>query len=170
MNPKLIVIDGKTYSSVNEMPEEVRRQYEQAMNTLKDQDQNRTPDVFEKIPVAETVLSSMKIIVDGKEVNSIDDLPPDARAKYDKAMAGLDANRNGIPDFVEGMMGTSQQAVPVSTGFETDTTRHAPRKPMPVSPTIEPDKSNGWMLALLGAFLLFLCAAAAVGIWYFFVR
>ena len=27
MNPKLIVINGKTYNSVDEMPEDVRKQY-----------------------------------------------------------------------------------------------------------------------------------------------
>ena len=47
MKPRLIVIDGKTYNSVNEMPEDVRRQYEQAMSSFKDQDSNRVPDALE---------------------------------------------------------------------------------------------------------------------------
>ena len=188
MNPKIIVIDGKMYNSVNEMPEEVRRKYEQAISMLKDEDRNRipdafennnilgdtnrnsVPDAFENITGAQTFLSGMKVVVDGKEINSVDDLPPDARARYDKAMAGLDANRNGVPDFMEGMIGTPQQTTSVSTSFGTEPARHASRKPMPVSPNIAPDTSNGWMLALLGAVLMFVCAAAAVGIWYFFIR
>jgi hypothetical protein len=32
MNPKIIVIDGKTYNSVEEMPADVRQKYEQASN------------------------------------------------------------------------------------------------------------------------------------------
>ena len=39
-------------------------------------------------------------------------------AKYDRAMSGLDANKNGVPDFMEGMMGTPQQTSSVSTSFE----------------------------------------------------
>src|SRR5215207_9987106 len=108
MHPRIIVIDGKTYNSVNEMPEEVRRKYDQAISRLNDEDRSRIPDAFENnnilgdknrnnipdafenITSAQTFLSSMKIVVDGKEINSVDDLPPDARARYDKAMTGLD--------------------------------------------------------------------------------
>lgn len=194
MRSKLIVIDGKTYNSVNEMPGDVRRLYEQAMSSFKDQDGNRVPDVLEKntpnmledrnrngIPdVMENtagepiVANAMKILFDGKQFNSIDELPPDARARYEQALGTLDANRNGIPDFVEGMIGgmaQSQQGTPaVSTSSGTDTTRHASRQPMPVSPTIEPDRPNGLLLALLAIFLFFLCVAAAAGVWYFYVR
>jgi hypothetical protein len=191
MRPRLIVIDGKTYNSVDEMPADVRQRYEQAMGSLKDQNGNRVPDAFENnnmladnnrngIPDiventagAPIISNALKILVDGKEFNRLDDLPPDAQAKYEQAMGALDANRNGIPDFVEGMMGMQPQQSStsvVSTGFETDTTRHASRQPMPVTPTITPDTSNGWMLALLAGLLLFLCAAAGVGIWYFFLR
>jgi hypothetical protein len=34
MNPKLIVIDGKAYYSVDEMPEGMHRRYEQALAAL----------------------------------------------------------------------------------------------------------------------------------------
>jgi len=188
MHPRIIVIDGKTYNSVNEMPEEVRRKYDQAIsrlndvdrsripdafennNILGDKNRNNIPDAFENITSARTFLSTMKIVVDGKEINSVDDLPPDARARYDKAMTGLDANRNGVPDFMEGMIGTPQQTAPASTSFGTEPSRHSSRTPMVVSPNIAPDTSNGWMLALLGALLMFVCAASAVGIWYFFMR
>ncbi len=34
MNPKTIVIDGKSYGSVSEMPPDVRAKYEQAMSSL----------------------------------------------------------------------------------------------------------------------------------------
>jgi hypothetical protein len=30
MNPKLIVIDGRTYHSIDEMPSDIRQKYEQA--------------------------------------------------------------------------------------------------------------------------------------------
>ena len=47
MNPKMIVIDGKTYKSVEEMPPDVRQKYERAMQSLGDANGNRTPDAFE---------------------------------------------------------------------------------------------------------------------------
>lgn len=185
MNPKVIVIDGKIYNSVDEMPPDVRQKYEQAMRSLGDADHNRIPDAFENanifadqdrngIPDAfenlseqSTAVSNMKIIMDGKEFDRIEDLPPDARAKYEEAMGKMDANRNGIPDFIEGMFGSPNQATGVSSvGMET------PRRsaPLPTSPTITPDTSNGWMLVLAGLFIFALCAIGAGAVWYFFLR
>jgi hypothetical protein len=189
MNPKLIVIDGKTYRSVDEMPADVRQQYEQAMRSLKDPDGNRIPDVFEQsnmlvdktrneisdlaenIPGETTFANVMKIVVDGKQFNSIDDLPPDARAKYEQAMSALDANRNGMPDFLEGIIQVQTNPVSASTSFGTEPSHPVSRTPMPIeSPTITPDTSNGWMLGLLAASILFLCLLGVVGAWYFFLR
>ena len=85
MNPKLIVIDGKTYNSVDEMPEDIRKQYEQAMSS----------------PMQTT-------------------------------------------------------NVAISSGMET--ARRS--KPLPVSQTITPDTSSGWMLALVGLLVVLLCIAS----------
>ena len=75
-----------------------------------------------KIVVAgDAVVNSMKIIVDGKEFNGIENLPPEARAKYEAGMGKLDANQNGIPDFVEGMIKTTNQTANISTSFATQT-------------------------------------------------
>lgn len=188
MNPRRIVIDGMTYNSASEMPADVRARYEKAMRSLKDQDGNRIPDVLEhtntladnnrngipdaieNTPGAPIVANSIKVVVDGQEFNSLDDLPPEARAKYEQAMGALDANRNGIPDFMEGMMGMQQNNPHTGNTQSNHTLHHAPRKPMPIQSAIIPDTSSGWLLALLGVLLLFLCAAAGVGVWYFLLR
>jgi len=194
MNPKVIVIDGKTYRNVDEMPPDIRQKYEQAMRSLGDANENRIPDAFENLNIlsdkdkngvpdvldnlvaGQATVGTMKIIVDGKEFNGIENLPPEARARYEEAMAKLDANRNGIPDFVEGMMGTSNQTVnaPTSVGVEVprapSSAGGSQAKSLPITPTITPDTSNGWMLALAGLFILLLCLAGAAGIWYFFLR
>src|SRR5215203_5218954 len=124
MNQKLIVIDGKTYKSVDEMPEDVRRSYESAMlqmsrnpistptplenlDVFADKNNNGIPDAFEGMVA--NVFSSTKIVADGQAYNSLDELPPAVRAQYEQAMGAMDANKNGIPDFVEGMLGTSNQ-------------------------------------------------------------
>jgi hypothetical protein len=186
MNSKVIIIDGKTYTSVDEMPPDIRQKYEQAMHSLGDANRNRiadafetadifadkdqdgVPDVLENLTTSQTSVSSMKIIVDGKEFNGLEDLPPEARARYEEAMGKLDANRNGIPDFVEGMMvGTNQNVMSVS-----DVGPATPRRssPLPVNPTITPDTSNGMMLVLAGLFIFLLCVAGAGAVWYFFLR
>ncbi len=185
MNPKLIVIDGKTYRSVDEMPPDVRQEYEQAMRSLGDAIHNPipetfepasldifadkngdgVPDVLENVMADDVVVSSVKIIVDGKAFDRIEDLPPEARARYQEAMGKLDANRNGVPDFLEGTLNPTNQTANISTSFEKETLRHS--APLPVGPTIEPDKSNGWVLATAGLLILLLCAA---GVWYFFLR
>ena len=170
MNPKLIVIDGKTYNSVNEMPPEVRAKYEQAMGGIKDENGDRMPDAFNATSLASVMSNGMKFIVDGREYNSIEDLPPEARAKYEQAMGALDKNQNGMPDFLEGMMGMFPQA-PAQPGTPVaPTPRPVSRPPLPASPTTSLDTSNGWTLVLVGGFLLLLCAAGAAGVWYFFLR
>jgi hypothetical protein len=186
VDPKIIVIDGKTYNSVEEMPPDVRQKYEEAMsslgdangngipdafenmNVLADKDKNGVPDVLENLVAGPAVVNSMKIIVDGKEFNSLESLPPEARAKYEAAMGKLDANRNGIPDFVERMINPGNQATVVTAGFTVET---PPRStPLPVTPTIAPDTSNGLMLALAGLFIFLLCVVAGGAVWYFFLR
>lgn len=116
------MIDGKTYYSVNEMPPDVRARYEKAMRMLKDQDRDGRPDVFDVASSTQAVSNTMKFVVNGREYNSLEDLPPEARA------------------------------------------------PQATSPTISPDTSNGWMLVLAGGLLLLLCAAGAIGVWYFLLR
>lgn len=170
MNPNLIVIDGRTYTSVNEMPPDVRAKYEKAMSKLKDQDRDGRPDVFDAASSARVVSSTNRFVVDGREYNSLEDLPPEARARYEQAMGMLDKNQNGIPDFVEGMIGMTPRA-PAAPGSPARTNpRPASRVPQPASPTISPDTSNGWMLLLAGGLLLLLCAAGAFGVWYFLLR
>ena len=186
MNAKIIVIDGKTYHSVAEMPPDIRQKYEQAMQTLgdanrdqipdafeamqifADKDKDGLPDILENIASSQVTVSSMKIIVDGKEFNSLEALPPEARARYEEAMGKLDANRNGVPDFAEELMSQAKASVLSASAAEGKTAGHS--NPLPATPTITPDTSNGLMLVLAGLFILLLCAAAAGAVWYFFLR
>ncbi len=117
MNPRRIVIDGKSYNSVDEMPEDVRQKYEQALSLMKDQNSNGVPDGLENILAdnnrdgipdiientrgAPIVKAALKVLLNGQEFHSLDDLPPEARAKYEQAMSKLDANHNGVPDLLE---------------------------------------------------------------------
>jgi hypothetical protein len=190
MSAKKIVIDGKTYQNVDEMPEDVRRNYEEAMrnfgtpadsaanpiqtlsNVLADSNNNGMPDVMENRQVV-NLSGGTTFVVDGKVFKSLDELPPGARAKYEQAMGAMDKNRNGVPDFLEGMTNVSDPPSPTAmtaTRQAVDTTRHASHPSLSSSPAIAPDTSNGWMFALAGLFVLMICALGALGVWYFFLR
>lgn len=195
MNQKLIVIDGKTYKNVDEMPSDVRQQYENAMRTL-DKNQNGTPDLLENanpfgdknqngmLDVIEglkslqganaKLINSTNIVINGQVYDGLDQLPPEVRAKYEQAMSAMDANRNGVPDFLEGMLNLPNQPTNQATatfGTTTPTPAPASRPPIPVASTIEPESSGGWMLALAGILLIGLClVAAGAGVWYFLLR
>src|SRR5574342_708574 len=142
MNQRLIVIDGKTYKSVEEMPADIRAKYEEAMrnldrdrngmpdlldaaNPLEDKNKNGVPDAFEGLATSQgsapTVISSSKILVNGQVYEGLDQLPPEVRAKYEQAMGALDKDRNGIPDFVEGMLNGS--ALTINTTAQDAATR-----------------------------------------------
>jgi hypothetical protein len=185
MNPKLIVIDGKTYKSVDEMPEDVRRNYESAMSQLGDSNKDGMPDMLENLTsstdqnkngmpdaienmVSNVFTSSTKVIVNGTEYNSLDELSPELRAKYEQAMGSFDANRNGVPDFLEGFINATNQTSTVQHSHVASTSRVS--TPISSSPTIEPESTSGWMIALFVIALLGVCAVGAVGVWYFFLR
>lgn len=174
MNRNHIVIDGRVYNSVDEMPPEVRAKYEQAMSAFKDENRDGAPDVFEAFSTPQVVTNVTKFVVDGMEYDSIEDLPPEARAKYEQAMGMLDKDRNGIPDFMEGLMNATNQATPPASDYGTAAPRRSTlpssqRNQATAAPVIAPDTSSGWMIALAGIFLLLLCIAGAVGVWYFFL-
>ena len=183
MNQKLIVIDGKSYKSVDEMPEDVRRNYEAALGNL-DKDRNGTLDMLENVNslfedknkdgmpdafdgLTSNVITTTKVVADGKEYNGMDELPPEVRAKLSQAMGKLDANQNGVPDFLESATNTPIQTTDVMSAFGTKT----PRRSTPVpAPTIEPESTSGWMIALAGVFIFMLCVAAVYAAWFFFLR
>lgn len=198
MNPRFIVIDGKTYNNINEMPPEVRKQYDEAMRNMNrdrmnapasgnvdgmsDNNMNGIPDVLEGMGTMQSsmnmLMNSASIVMDGQTYNSIDQLPPEARAQYEQAMGALDANRNGVPDFLEGFINLSAQAVnrapansDIAAPGHLQSSSHAQHKPKYASQTIEPESSGNWLMLLAGIVFLGLCfIVSAAGVWYFFFR
>ena len=53
-----ITVNGQTYSSVDEMPPEVRRQYEQVMSLMADRNNDGVPDILEGRPPGESTVVS----------------------------------------------------------------------------------------------------------------
>jgi hypothetical protein len=103
-----ITVNGVEYNSVDQMPPDVRRQYERAMGTLADTDRNGVPDILEggmassltsrssRDPeVVSTVVTSSKIVVNGREYARWEDVPPEIRRLVQSAGAGNAALPDG---------------------------------------------------------------------------
>ena len=76
-----ITVNGQTYTSVNEMPPDARRQYEQTMSSLSDRDANGVGDIFEgRFDTPEGAMNIMatthRYVVNGTEYSKWDELPP----------------------------------------------------------------------------------------------
>lgn len=102
-----IVYNGKEYSSLDELPPEAREAFERAGSALTDKNRDGVPDILEGRPgemnVSVTTLSQhdRKIVFNGREYSSPDELPPEARAAYRQAMEQLDKDADGVPDLVQ---------------------------------------------------------------------
>lgn len=112
-----IIFNGKSYSSVDEMPPDVRQAYEQVAGMFADKNHDGIPDILEGaaeksgIDVQSVSISSNQgqVFIDGKAYSSIEEMPAEVRQKYEQAMmkAGQilrDANQNNIPDILEGIL------------------------------------------------------------------
>jgi hypothetical protein len=94
-----ITVNGVEYRSVDEMPADVRRQYEQAMSMLADRDRNGVPDILEgrsQLPagarpktteVVTSVSNVFEIDIDGKRYTRLEDVPRELRDVIDRACA-----------------------------------------------------------------------------------
>jgi hypothetical protein len=85
-----ISFNGKTYNSLEEMPADQCVAYEQVMAFMKDENNNGIPDLFEGDVVQKMIgMANTRVVVNGQEVQTLDSLPPEARAKFEKAMVKL---------------------------------------------------------------------------------
>lgn len=78
MSKKPIVVAGRSYNSVEEMPAEVRRVYDLAVASRSESgDQDR-----------------LKIVFNGKEYESLDKMPPDVRKLYQTQQVAMETYRD----------------------------------------------------------------------------
>ena len=105
-----IVFNGKEYSSVEEMPADVRREYEKIAGLLEDRDHDGIPDIVQRMGGTQQVtVTQTRIVYDGKAYGSVDELPPEARQTYEEAMQKLgDADHDGTPDVFRGREGLGE--------------------------------------------------------------
>lgn len=98
-----IIFNGHEYASVNEMPSDLRQAYERAMKALADSDGDGVPDVIEHLSGDTVSTTTSKIVVNGREYASVDDMPHDVRQVYERMMKmRADSDGDGVPDIFEG--------------------------------------------------------------------
>jgi hypothetical protein len=87
--PTRIVFNGREYSDPAEMPEAVRREYEQALAQFEDANKNGIPDVLENAGKNVVAIQQSSFTINGKTFDNPTDLPPWAKALYEQAMGAL---------------------------------------------------------------------------------
>lgn len=170
-----IIVNGIAYSSMDEMPLEIRQAYEQAMGIFADNNKNGIPDILEgefgrKNPnskITPIVVNSANIIVDGKIYSNANELPPEARQKYEQAMAKLgqrmgDTNQNGVPDLLEGVISAAGKATMYSTSPNNMITPSEPLVNMPTLGMGDVTRKYKGLLILAGIVIVILAAALFV--------
>ena len=135
-----IIFNGKTYTDVESMPEEVRQAYQQALAHLADADKNSIPDIMERGGTGNVIaIHQSSISFNGREYNSVGEMPAMVRRLFEMAMGQADANRNGIPDALESALGIqtpSPAAGNVKPEFSATVNASAPHPPHEHEPII----------------------------------
>lgn len=81
---KKVVVNGQEYGSVAEMPEEIRRAYENAINTSLGAGQPAGPGG-----------GGAKVVFNGREYRSLEEMPPETRRLYDMAVSAATQTERG---------------------------------------------------------------------------
>ena len=156
-----ISFNGRTYNSLEEMPADQRAAYEQVMAFMKDDNHNGIPDVFEGDAIQKMLKLAVntRVVVNGREVQSLESLPPETRAKFDQAMQKL--GQLGIfPPGVQGMsggQGSSFQSAPQISTSEPEFTQ-SPSVIQSAPSVISEDKgSRTFIVVAVISGVLFLC-------------
>jgi hypothetical protein len=106
-----IIINGREYSSVEEMPPDARQQYAKMMNMLADKDGNGIPDIVEgksTDPTANpnvhtTYMTESHFVINGKKYEKLEDVPEEFRQTF----ADLVRNKSNQPQSIGSKMVSS---------------------------------------------------------------
>ncbi len=153
--PNKIIFNGVEYNSPDEMPAGLREAYQKALSlAAKGGSSGGFPG---KVNVR--LSTRVRFVYGGKTYESVDQMPPEARAKYELAMQQIDRNHDGVPDVLQGG-GASSPAAP-SDGLNSSSNDWAPITP--TIPVIAPDQPNKRLLTA-GVAIIILVALVVVGV------
>jgi hypothetical protein len=175
--PKILV-NGQSYDSPDDMPPNVRDAYLKAMEVLHDSDGNGIPDFLEGKPVQNinngsvsmNLRSGSQIILGDKIFTDPNDLPAEARIKYDEAVAKIgpllsDLNGNGIPDVLEGKANSTPPQSVITSSMPMQPPPSVSQEPPPS--VIQEESTNFGAIALVLIAVLILIGALGAGVYIF---
>ena len=156
------------------MPADQRAAYEQVMAFMKDENNNGIPDMFEGDVIQKIIgMASARVIVNGQEMQSMESMPPEARAKFDKAMRKL-SQLGILPSGTQGMQGLSSQLSRPSLQATPDFPQSEPAfksSPplMQSSPSAISEDSGSRTGIIIAALVVFLLCAFTLAALFFFL-
>ena len=162
----IIVFNGKSYNSIEEMPAMERQAYEQTMQIFEDKNGNGVPDFLEGDMVQRLIsINSMKTTVNGQDIHSLDELSPELRQRIGKALETMKVF-GVIPEVPENVKQQVQSNEPV---FQT-----APPPPVTQNyqSAIQEESSPSIFPMVIGGIILlcFLAVAVIGGVYFFMIR
>jgi len=160
----IIMFNGKTYNSVDDMPEVEKRAYIEMMDMFTDKNGNGIPDFLEGDMVKNVLrMHSIKMGAEDGVYHSIDELPPDLRLKVEDAFQKL--SKLGI---LSGMSSTSRSfESQVSSQPMADSRPYVPPN-YNTTPMIQEEKGTSPLVWIMIGGLLVLCVlAVGFGIFLF---
>jgi len=150
-----IVVDGRRYRSVEEMPPDVRKVYEETRKALSSAPHDPNAEV-RRIPGGAIIRSrDPAVTIDGERVDP-DAMPPELRRAYDEALAKLDRPDPSPGRVAEGTLGEPERGARRHSVRIESRTQLGGRPSFPLQP-----RGPLWMNALV----LLICAAILVAIW-----
>ena len=156
-----IRFNGAEYGSAEEMPADVRAAYDRALELAA---QGRAGGLLGG-HVNVKVSTKVRLSSGGKTYDNPDDMPPDVRAQYDKVIAQIDKNHNGVPDMLEGKVPPAATDVPSASSDAFATTDQSTLQPLaPSEPVIAPDRPNNRILLTIAGFVIVFVLLAALAV------
>jgi hypothetical protein len=184
--PTPIIFNGKTYANFDEMPPKERQAYQQLMAILIDQDQNGVPDIMDDglikgmgklladenkdgVPdvfenaQSNTPMHTTTFVVDGKTYRSPDEMPAEARQRYEAAMRKMNAGSANVPEWLAGMATPAQTSPKPGQSSELPEWLNSLGTQPAASPNsvIEPENTD-WRLPLAGCVIFLLLIAVGM--------
>ena len=162
-----IVFNRKSYNSLEEMPAQERKAYDQMMEIFADKNGNGIPDFMEGDMVQKVLAAnstSTSINISGATYHSLDELPPELRQSVDKAFKVI-TNLGIIP----GVPAELQLQTPQAS--REPAVQSQPFVSREYASAIQEESGRSIFPMVLGGIILFFCLAAGViSIFFFMTR
>ena len=148
-----IVFNGKTYNSIEEMPANERRAFDQLSNMFVDKNGNGIPDFLEG-DMAKNVMTAFtsSVNLNGQTYNGMNELPEDVRIKVQGAFEKL--SEFGI------VAKSSSPMMMQANGAQVEQKPQAVSKPFvsqEFNPAVQEEGRSNTLLFALGGIVLFFC-------------